>query len=179
MNNKKLQNFINLVAFDQNLIALELNIALSEKNLQKLRDESDMIQKKFNEKINEKKEQKKKFDFHELHVKELQDKESHQAAVIEKTKNTKELDAANKELEHIMADRNRQEKKLMQLHNSYQTIEKEVSLLQTENDQKATSIANEINAEQESLKELKRSLDDLSTQRESKIDILPSELIVC
>lgn len=178
MNNQKLQNFIDLVAFDQHLIALESTIALSEKKLQNLRNDFEKIQKRVEEKTAEKKELKKQFDLQELHVKDLQDKETRQVSVIERAKNSKECDAASKELEHIRAERTRQEKKLMQLWNHYQATEKEIEQMHVESLQKTVQIEAAIIQEDETLQKTRKDLETQQTQRVSKIDLLPQEWVV-
>lgn len=178
MNNQKLQNFIDLVTFDQNLIALEFSIISSEKKLQKLHSDLQKIQYKIEEKKAEKKELKKNFDLHELHLKDLHDKESHHITVMQRSKKGKELDAAQKELEHIRAERAHGEKKLIQLHNAYQAIQKEVERLHAEYEQKTSSISNEIVQEQEGLKKLSLDIEFQKTQRIAKTAQLPEEWIL-
>lgn len=175
MNNQKLQNFIDLVTFDQNLVTLESSIVLSEKKLQKLRDELQKIQKRVEEKTHEKKELKKSFDLQELHVKDLQEKENAQAATMERVKNTKECDAATKQLDHIRSDRTRHEKKLMQTWNTYQLLEKEVEQLRADYDTKIVQTQEQIAQEDVALAALQHELREQNNQRSSKIASLPEE----
>lgn len=178
MNNQKLQNFIDLVAFDQHLIAQESMIALSEKKIKSLQENSLRIQKTIEEKVAEKKELKKQFDLQELYVKDLQVKETHQLSIFERAKNSKECDAASKELDHIRADRTRQEKKLMQLWNNYQTVEKNVDVLQVEQAQKIIEIESEIEKEHEALFGYKKNLESKINLRNPMVEALPQEWIL-
>lgn len=177
MNNQKLQTFIDLVAFDQHLSALESMIILSEKKLQKLQADSIEIQKKIEDKIAQKKELKKEYDLQELFVADLQAKDTHQSTVIERAKNSKECEAANKELLHIRAELARQEKKLVQLWNNYQMIQKDVDVMHVEQVQKAAEIEAEISKEQEQLVGFKKDLENQTSLRKSKVDLLPQEWI--
>ncbi len=172
--NQKLQNFIDLVTFDQNIITLETSILNSEKKVQRLRDESQKIQKKLEDKKNE---LKKNFDLQELHVKDLQEKENEQVVAMERLTNNKECDAASKQLDHIRAERTRCEKKLMHTWNAYQMLEKEVEQLCIDYDHNIVDIQNEIVKEDVACKVLQQELQEKIGQRNLKIRLLPEELM--
>ncbi|MBI2352707.1 hypothetical protein HYV11_00500 [Candidatus Dependentiae bacterium] len=175
VNNQKLQNFIDLVTFDQNFIVLESSIIDSEKKIQKLQSNLLKMQKDFDHKIHEKKELKKSFDLEELQVKDLQEKEKNQIAVMNQLKHQKEIDAATKQLEHFRFDRNKHEKKLMQIWNAYQSLEKELEQFQVSYDSKVAETKDEILKEEKALQALQEQLKDHSGQRQSKISLLPEE----
>lgn len=177
MNNQKLQNFIDLVTFDQNFIKLESSISSTEKNVITLRDQLKESQSVYEDKINEHKEAKKKLDLQELEVKALQEKEQRQAEVIQKASNPREHDAAQHELETLQVQRDTQEKKLMQLWNLHENLEKEVEAIRVQQDEKQQEIQESINKENDLLEKLQKDLKDHNQQRTTKAATVPEEWI--
>ena len=177
VNNQKLQNFIDLVTFDQNLINLESLIAKSKQTIVTLKQELESLEKKYDDKALKKKEIKKQLDLQELQVKELQEKEKHQVSVVEKAASSKQYDAASNELENLKINRDQQETKLMQLWNMHETIEKDLQVLQNSQIEKKSQIQTSITEEQESLQKLEHDLQEQNKKRQAIIDTVPSEWI--
>ena len=175
MNDPKLQSFIDLVTFDQNLIKLEKSIDSSDNKINQLRRELEQIQQIIGAKKNEHRDLKKRLDLQELAVKDLQDKEKQQSEVVQNISNTKELEAAHKQLEHLKIERDRQEQQLMKLWNLHEALEKEVDSFSQQHESKSEEIKDEILKEQESVKMLQKKLDDLQQQRNTKVAVVPDD----
>lgn len=177
MNNQKLQNFIDLVVFDQTLVKLESLIALSKKKTATLELELHNLQLAFDKKVQEKKETKKLLDLQELDVKRLQDLEIHQAHVVQNTKNVREYDAAQTELENLKLKRDKQEQRLMQLWNLYEHLQKDLEKAHIQKEKKEQDIHTTIIQEQQQLETLQKDFDQHDKQRNQKVAIVPQEWI--
>ncbi len=177
MNYQKLQNFIDLITFDQNLLALESAITHAQQILEKATDQIAALQKKIEEKASTKRDLKKDFDLQELQVKDLQEKEQHQELVMQQAKNQKESEAAQKELDYIRANRLRHEKKLMNVWTAYQAAEKELATMQDAQGQQAQVLQQEMEQKQQELQMLHTQMQEQNAQREAKVALLSDDLL--
>lgn len=175
MNDQKLQSFIDLVTFDQNLIKLENSVESSSDKVNQLRRDLEQLQQLLHVKESEKKELKKQLDLQELTVKELQEKEKHQVDVYQAAATTKEQDAAHRELEHVKVERDKQEQRLMKLFNTYESAEKDLESARQAHEAKSTEIQAEISKEIEIMQGFEKELEDLEQQRDTRLATVPDE----
>ena len=175
MNAQKLQGFIDLVRFDQNLFNIEKKIKATEEKIQKISQQLEATETKVAHKVDSLQELKKQLDLQELNVKAIQDKESHQIKVVEQATNSKEYDAASKELESIQVQRDQDEKQLMAMYNDHEKLEKEVAAVKQEQEKEIQSINEEISQEKESLQSQQTEFDTIAQQRDAKVANVPVE----
>lgn len=177
MNNQKLQNFIDLVAFDQSLSELESSISSVKNKIDTFQLELQKLENSLVEKEEEQKKFKKQLDLQELEVKSLQEKEQRQTEIVEKATNSREYDAAHHELEALKESRDKHEQKLMQLWNVHEQIEKAIAEVKEHKKAKEEDIKNCIAEENDILQKLKKDFEAKSEERNAKLAVVPDEWI--
>lgn len=175
MNTQKLQSFIDLVTFDQNITKLENSVQSLKQELSSLQSDVEQVGKTVEKKLLEKKKLKKELDLQELDVKKLQDKENKKIAIVEQASNSKEYDASQKELETIRADRDAAEQRLMKMFNAYETLQKDIERIEKEQEQKRSDVQAVISTKQKSLTSHEKEFNELVKQREAKTAGVPDD----
>ena len=177
MNNQKFQSFIDLVTFDQNFSELEKKSNSIQTTIANLNSQLVTLQKQLEHNSVKKRDVKKQLDTQELQVKELQEKEAHQLAVVQSVATAKELEAANKELEHLKFERNAQEQKMIQQINKLETAEKEYAGLQLKSETDIAEINTKIDAEKAALNEVQQKIEMIQKDRSKLLVSVPAEWI--
>jgi predicted nucleic acid-binding Zn-ribbon protein len=175
MNNQKFQNFIDLVTFDQGFSELEKKQSTIEKTISKMNDQLLTFQKQLEQNSSKKRDIKKQLDAQELQVKSLQEQEKHQAEISQAVSSAKEYEAANKELQNIIHERNSQEQKMLQHLNKLETAEKEYGATHHKAELEIAEINQSIEIEKSLLLDTQKQIDNLQKDRSEKLSLVPDE----
>lgn len=172
MNEQNLKNFIALVAFDQNFLQAQETIIQKQTERSSILSELELLNQKLAIVMEKKHNVIKMQHEQELKLTELHDQESHLSANAQAVSNTREYDAAVKELEAVRLLCNQQEQKMMQYSNKVATVTKEVETYEKEFQEQQKNLQEQVAAQDIAIAQAQEELQVLESQRlEKKVNI--------
>lgn len=173
--NQPLQSFINLVTFDQSLLALKENIQHAEQEIKKLHEESQRFEEHFDEQKKMLSQFRKQVDLLEREVKELSDQEREKKQLLDQVKSNKEYQALMKDLEKVHQQQLESETSLLTAWNSLENAQQDVSKRRDQYEQQKAEMAAKIDVRTQELVQLKEQLVTRSSARSSFLEGIPAE----
>ena len=175
MNQQKLKNFITLVTFDKSLMDVAHKVKIAQGAYQKLDDQLQQLEKDLEFHASKQRDIKNQLHDQELKVKELQDQEEHLIAASQSVTNSKEYEAANKEIDRIKFSRDQQEQRMMQLTNKVSVIHKDYQTAQAASQIEKDTLMALMDQEKLLIQELHNDMTKLMHDRQSKLLDIPDE----
>lgn len=175
MSHQTLKKFIDLITFDQQLIALQKKIQDIQKSIVL---HQEQIQQEEDKKLKvESKEQElhRQLGQQEILLKEIQDKEERLLKNIEKISASREYDAAVKELEHLRLAQASEEQKLMQMHNKINNAKKEVATVIQQVQEQIEKLQQLIGNDKQNLDLVHQELSSIDAARNEKLQGISSD----
>ena len=154
---------------------LEKKLVDGKSNIEKLNYQLLNLQKQLEQNSLKKRDIKKQLDMQELKVKTLQEQEKQHLEVVESVSNSKEFDAASKELEFVKFERNTQEQKMLHHMNKLEHAEKEYATVVLKAEADIIGIQVALNSESLMLQDLNTQIAGLQKERISKLDFVPEQ----
>ena len=173
--NQPLQSFINLVTFDQSLLALKENIQHAEQEIKTLHQESQRLEEHFEEQKKMLAQFRKQVDLLEREVKELSDQEREKKQLLDQVKNNKEYQLLMKDLEKVHQRQLESETSLLTAWNSLENAQQDVSKRRDQYEHQKSEMNAKIDERTQELVQLKEQLASRSNARKSFLEGIPVE----
>lgn len=175
MSHQTLKSFIDLVTFDQRFIEIQHKITKMMADIVAIEQQQKAEIQRFENIQNKQRDMQKAIHEQELVMEELQVNEERLLKNLDSISGSKEYEAATKELERLRLDRNVQEQRLLQLFNRIELINKEHGSAVLQHQDLMTTIAANLQENQQALTVLQQELKEIEAQRVDKLVGIPSE----
>ncbi|MEX0940901.1 MAG: hypothetical protein WDZ41_06095 [Candidatus Babeliales bacterium] len=177
MNENPLQRLISLVTFDQELLSIQRNIEILQKELEKSQDEMQLCQVALERAKIHRRDIRKEVDIKELTMKELDDLEKTKRLQQDAASNQREYESLAKEIQQLKKKQHDLEEDLIGAWKKLEQAEQDLKTKQEFCDAKMTSLDTVMAEKMKKVEQLQTEYKQRQEQRDEKLKGIPEELL--
>lgn len=175
MSETPLQGFIDLINFDQTILATEKSIASLKQEILDLREQEKLNVERLEKIMARTLVARKEVDSIELDIKTMDSNERTKKERLENSTDYKQYQSLKNEIDHIKTKQVKLEESLIDAWSQLEAAQKELETVKKEASAKQDEILQQINQKDEKIKSLEKELEKFSLERNDKVKIVPQE----
>lgn len=177
MNQSPLKQLIELVKFDQQILAIEHSVASFEVEVAQLEGEVTQMEHQLEVTTQHKRTMRKAVDANELRMKELDQQERDTKKKLDAVQNQREYEPLIKQMKTLQKTQHEFEEELLDSWKQFEIAKKQYEQKKEYVEQKVKLLDAQIHEKMQSIEKLKTQIQELSKGRPAKEASIPAELI--
>jgi predicted nucleic acid-binding Zn-ribbon protein len=169
------KQFLSLVAFDNALHELQETVKQFQEKKQALLEKKEELAHMVEQLKHQEHDVRKEVDMHELHMKELDQKEQHKKHLLDDINTPKEYTIVKREIEAIKREQHEHEQTLMNVWHTLESVHKSFETKKHELDATLAQFDTEIAALDAQEQQVQAQYDQKMTERASHVTGIPEE----